>query len=404
MLIELDAQLSFLLGQRPYLSTELEPRVPYPRFFEEEPRHLRSLIINFSSLLLEACHNATLSNKRVKSYLESLESQQRRLSEYSTSIREDSVLSNAVREYQFMAKLFMLALHCQDTGSAERERVIEQAQEIHDMFHGQESTYQTWPYIFGAYCVTRILATYSKIIHFPLREDDLNPGDDGAQFITCSHSMPGPKTKEPRLPVPNVPAQLNTEARQKNCLTCIARRVKCDRQRPYCSKCLDDRKVCSGYKSGFTWVNSVASRGKVRGLSIGTVGTPEGEQHTTSAEFPTPFPYSTSQLSMADVDLSGQGQKPQEAPDGRISSVMIPPQSYPTGYTSEATSASFMQFLAGNMPSAQAVALGADSNMIFPDDFEGHHHKMPNSTTWISNGYGWQSLGQENYTPFPFQI
>lgn len=53
-----------------------------------------------------------------------------------------------------------------------------------------------------------------------------------------------------------------------DCFTCQERHTKCDRRRPYCSLCLDQGKDCSGYKTALTWGVGVASRGKLRGLSL----------------------------------------------------------------------------------------------------------------------------------------
>lgn len=53
-----------------------------------------------------------------------------------------------------------------------------------------------------------------------------------------------------------------------DCFTCTKRNVKCDRRRPYCSQCLDVGNECSGYKTQLTWGVGVASRGKLRGLSL----------------------------------------------------------------------------------------------------------------------------------------
>lgn len=58
-----------------------------------------------------------------------------------------------------------------------------------------------------------------------------------------------------------------------DCFTCSTRNLKCDRRRPYCSQCLEDAKDCSGYKTQLTWGNGVASRGKLRGLSLPVAGT-----------------------------------------------------------------------------------------------------------------------------------
>ena len=62
-----------------------------------------------------------------------------------------------------------------------------------------------------------------------------------------------------------------------DCFTCTSRSVKCDRGRPYCSQCLNDGKECSGYKTQLTWGMGVASRGKLRGLSLPVAGTKKVE-------------------------------------------------------------------------------------------------------------------------------
>ncbi|KFY35481.1 hypothetical protein V494_05872 [Pseudogymnoascus sp. VKM F-4513 (FW-928)] len=53
-----------------------------------------------------------------------------------------------------------------------------------------------------------------------------------------------------------------------DCFACHKRNVKCDRRRPYCSPCLEIGNDCSGYKTQLTWGVGVASRGKLRGLSL----------------------------------------------------------------------------------------------------------------------------------------
>ncbi|KAI9841781.1 MAG: hypothetical protein M1837_000375 [Sclerophora amabilis] len=53
-----------------------------------------------------------------------------------------------------------------------------------------------------------------------------------------------------------------------DCFACRRRNVQCDRRRPYCTPCLGQGKECSGYKTQLTWGVGVASRGKLRGLSL----------------------------------------------------------------------------------------------------------------------------------------
>ncbi|KAI5461460.1 fungal-specific transcription factor domain-containing protein [Mariannaea sp. PMI_226] len=53
-----------------------------------------------------------------------------------------------------------------------------------------------------------------------------------------------------------------------DCFSCSKKNIKCDRRRPYCSQCLEVGNECSGYKTQLTWGVGVASRGKLRGLSL----------------------------------------------------------------------------------------------------------------------------------------
>lgn len=65
-----------------------------------------------------------------------------------------------------------------------------------------------------------------------------------------------------------------------DCFTCIKRNVKCDRRRPYCSQCLEVSNECSGYKTRLTWGVGVASRGKLRGLSLPIAKAPPVSRET----------------------------------------------------------------------------------------------------------------------------
>jgi Fungal specific transcription factor domain len=53
-----------------------------------------------------------------------------------------------------------------------------------------------------------------------------------------------------------------------DCFTCSSQNLSCDRKRPYCTQCLEIGKGCAGYKTTLTWGVGVASRGKLRGLSL----------------------------------------------------------------------------------------------------------------------------------------
>ncbi|KAH9875436.1 hypothetical protein J1614_004928 [Plenodomus biglobosus] len=54
----------------------------------------------------------------------------------------------------------------------------------------------------------------------------------------------------------------------EDCFACKKRQVKCDRRRPYCGQCVEIGKECSGYRTTLTWGVGVASRGKLRGMSL----------------------------------------------------------------------------------------------------------------------------------------
>ncbi|OJJ51043.1 hypothetical protein ASPZODRAFT_51278, partial [Penicilliopsis zonata CBS 506.65] len=58
----------------------------------------------------------------------------------------------------------------------------------------------------------------------------------------------------------------------EDCFSCSKRGDRCDRRRPYCSQCLDAGRECPGYKTKLTWDVGVASRGKLRGLSLPVMG------------------------------------------------------------------------------------------------------------------------------------
>ncbi|KAG8527737.1 uncharacterized protein KY384_007891 [Bacidia gigantensis] len=75
-----------------------------------------------------------------------------------------------------------------------------------------------------------------------------------------------------------------------DCFACQERQAKCDRRRPYCTPCLDIGKDCSGYKTALTWGVGVASRGKLRGLSLPIASSkraaPSGDDDEESNESP----------------------------------------------------------------------------------------------------------------------
>jgi hypothetical protein len=82
--------------------------------------------------------------------------------------------------------------------------------------------------------------------------------------VACPPSSSDPPTVPPRKRRRRAPASGAAD----DCFACTKRNIKCDRRRPYCSPCLEFGKECSGYKTQLTWGVGVASRGKLRGLSL----------------------------------------------------------------------------------------------------------------------------------------
>lgn len=60
----------------------------------------------------------------------------------------------------------------------------------------------------------------------------------------------------------------------EDCFSCKKRQVKCDRRRPYCGQCVEIGKECSGYRTTLTWGVGVASRGKLRGMTLPVAKSP----------------------------------------------------------------------------------------------------------------------------------
>lgn len=101
-----------------------------------------------------------------------------------------------------------------------------------------------------------------------------------------------------------------------DCFACIKRGAKCDRRRPYCSQCLEVGNECSGYKTQLTWGVGVASRGKLRGLSlpiakappvapVNKKPTPRSRANTTSSQWSDHGSNSSTSSHRDDIDLHG---------------------------------------------------------------------------------------------------
>lgn len=91
--------------------------------------------------------------------------------------------------------------------------------------------------------------------------------------------MSVPEVQNPAMTDAAVPSTPRRKRRRNpatgaanDCFTCSSQNARCDRKRPYCTPCLDKGKDCAGYKTTLTWGVGVASRGKLRGLSLPVAG------------------------------------------------------------------------------------------------------------------------------------
>lgn len=119
-----------------------------------------------------------------------------------------------------------------------------------------------------------------------------------------------------------------------DCFTCAKRNVKCDRRRPYCSQCLEIGNECSGYKTQLTWGVGVASRGKLRGLSLPIAKAPPVnpvKSPLSTVKSPTiTRPRNTSVVSTTSQWTPEQEERAREEMEmahahGRTGSVSVPP-------------------------------------------------------------------------------
>src|SRR5436305_5838456 len=101
-----------------------------------------------------------------------------------------------------------------------------------------------------------------------------------APQVQMPQPAPSPQASGPRKRRRKAPATGAAD----DCFTCASRSLICDRRRPYCSQCLDGGKDCSGYKTPLTWGVGVASRGKLRGLSLPIAGGQKIGQSGPAAE------------------------------------------------------------------------------------------------------------------------
>jgi len=112
-----------------------------------------------------------------------------------------------------------------------------------------------------------------------------------------------------------------------DCFTCAKRSSRCDRRRPYCSQCLDSGRECAGYKTTLTWGVGVASRGKLRGLSLPVTG---AQATASSKSWPSPTANpsepATSSTPPRAIPLNVAGATPLESTSPSVATYQQPSQ------------------------------------------------------------------------------
>ncbi|MCJ1446964.1 MAG: hypothetical protein MMC23_007472 [Stictis urceolatum] len=89
-----------------------------------------------------------------------------------------------------------------------------------------------------------------------------------AAEVSASVAAIAPKSKDSPASPRKRRRRAPTTGAVDDCFACQEAQSTCDRRRPYCTQCIDRGKACSGYKTQLTWGVGVASRGKLRGLSL----------------------------------------------------------------------------------------------------------------------------------------
>lgn len=142
LIIDLDAQLSFILGRQPItVSYRFSPK-PLLRNMKAEERALRQNTQEFSSFMLEFLDQArseTPEDGQALSFEDALQRLQKHKSQLPQLQQEsltDPVLWTAIADHQFEVQLFEVALHCNIT----RLKLQDPAQSTNEMQNGTTKT------------------------------------------------------------------------------------------------------------------------------------------------------------------------------------------------------------------------------------------------------------------------
>jgi hypothetical protein len=101
------------------------------------------------------------------------------------------------------------------------------------------------------------------------------PAEAQKQDTANNNAAAAPRKRRRRAPATGA---------SEDCFACRKRQIKCDRRRPYCGQCIELGKECSGYRTTLTWGVGVASRGKLRGMSLPVAKSPTTQNNSTARD------------------------------------------------------------------------------------------------------------------------
>ncbi|PSS18813.1 hypothetical protein M430DRAFT_244204 [Amorphotheca resinae ATCC 22711] len=190
--------------------------------------------------------------------------------------------------------------------------------------------------------------------------------------MTLPVACPPPASCGGSADPPTVPPQRKRRRRapasgaSDDCFTCTKRNTKCDRRRPYCSPCLEIGKECSGYKTQLTWGVGVASRGKLRGLSL-----------PVARSAPAPkSPTATRPRAITTTTTAARTREAANAADAKIK--MESPASLP-GSNPFTTTYDFVNMAPQGLAQNSSMHQVPEWNMAVPHDYPLHqdYHQNP---------------------------